>query len=44
MFSILLQTVFALSNAEFVGLIPTQGMDVSLCLFCVCVGTGLTKS
>jgi hypothetical protein len=38
-------TVFALSNAGIVGSIPTQGMDICLCLFCVCVvlcvGSGL---
>jgi hypothetical protein len=30
-------TVFARSNAGFVGRNPTQGMDVCLSLFCVCV-------
>jgi hypothetical protein len=34
-------TVFARSNAEIVGSNPTQGMDVCLRLFCVCVGSGL---
>jgi hypothetical protein len=39
------RTVFAGSNAGIVGSNPTQGMDVSLCLFYVCVvlcvGSGL---
>jgi hypothetical protein len=30
-------TVFARSNTEIVGSNPTQVMDVSVCLFCVCV-------
>jgi hypothetical protein len=30
-------TVFARSNTGIVGSNPTQGMDVCLCLFCVCV-------
>jgi hypothetical protein len=30
-------TVFALSNAGFVGSNPTRGMDVCMYLFCVCV-------
>jgi hypothetical protein len=38
-------TVFAHSNARIVGSNPTQGMDVCLRLFCVCVvlcvGSGL---
>jgi hypothetical protein len=29
--------VFVHSNNGIVGLNPTQGMDVCLCLFCVCV-------
>jgi hypothetical protein len=29
--------IFARSNAEIVGSNPTQGMDLSVCLFCVCV-------
>jgi hypothetical protein len=35
--------VFARSNAGIVGSNPTQGMDVCLCLFCVCIGSGLAK-
>jgi hypothetical protein len=39
------RTVFARSNAGIVGSNPTQGMDVCLRLFCVCValciGSGL---
>jgi hypothetical protein len=38
-------TVFARSNVGIVGSIPTQGMDVCVRLFCVCVvlyvGSGL---
>jgi hypothetical protein len=34
--------VFARSNAGIAGSNPTQGMDVCLCLFCVCVGSGLS--
>jgi hypothetical protein len=30
-------TVFARSNTGIMGSNPTQGMDVCLCLFCVCV-------
>jgi hypothetical protein len=30
-------TVFARSNAEIVGSNPTQGIDVFVRLFCVCV-------
>jgi hypothetical protein len=33
--------VFARSNAGIAGSNPTQGMDVCLCLFCVCIGSGL---
>jgi hypothetical protein len=33
--------VFARSNAGIVGSNPTKGMDVCLCLFCVCVGSDL---
>jgi hypothetical protein len=33
-------TVFVRSNAEIVGSNPTQGMDVCLRLFCVCVRSG----
>jgi hypothetical protein len=31
------RTVFAPSNIGVVGTNPTRGMDVCLCLFCVCV-------
>jgi hypothetical protein len=38
-------TLFARSNAGIVGSNPTQGMDISVRLFCVCVvlcvGSGL---
>jgi hypothetical protein len=34
-------TLFARSNTGIVGLNPTQGTDVCLRLFCVCVGSGL---
>jgi hypothetical protein len=38
-------TVFARSNAGILGSNPTQGMDICVCLFCVCVvlhvGSGL---
>jgi hypothetical protein len=34
-------TVSAWSKAGIVGSNPTQGMDVFLCLFCVCVSSGL---
>jgi hypothetical protein len=34
-------TVFALSNTGIVGSNPTQGMDVCVRLFCVCVRSGL---
>jgi hypothetical protein len=41
-------TVFARSNAGIVCSNPTQGMDVCVCLFCVCVvlyvGSGLATS
>jgi hypothetical protein len=37
-------TVFARSNAGIVGSSPTQGMDVSLCLFCVCVVLRVSSS
>jgi hypothetical protein len=33
--------VFARSNAGIVGSNPTQGMDICLCLFCVCICSGL---
>jgi hypothetical protein len=33
--------IFARSKAGIVGSNPTQGMDVCLCLFCVCIGSGL---
>jgi hypothetical protein len=33
--------VFTYLNVEIMGLNLTQGMDVCVCLFCVCVGTGL---
>jgi hypothetical protein len=32
--------VFALSKAGIAGSDPTQGIDVCLCLFCVCIGSG----
>jgi hypothetical protein len=41
---IILQTVFARSNAGIMSLNPTQGMVVSLCLFCVCVGKALRRA
>jgi hypothetical protein len=34
-------TVFVRSNAGIVGSNPTQGLYVCLCLFCVCVRSGL---
>jgi hypothetical protein len=34
-------TVFPCSNAGIMGSNPAQGMDVRLCLFCVCIGSGL---
>jgi hypothetical protein len=41
-------TVFARWNAGIVGSNPTQGMDVSVCLFCVyvvlCVGSALRRA
>jgi hypothetical protein len=36
-----LKTVFACSNIESMSSNPTQGMDIYLRLFCVCVGSGL---
>jgi hypothetical protein len=35
--------VFARSNARIVGLNPTQGMDVCLCLICVCIGSSVAN-
>jgi hypothetical protein len=35
------RTVFARSNAGIVGSNPTQGMDVCMCVYSVCVGSGL---
>jgi hypothetical protein len=35
------RTVFSRSNARIVGSNPTQRMDVCLCLFCVCIGSGI---
>jgi hypothetical protein len=41
-------TVFALSNTGIVCSNPTRGMDVCVCLFCICivlcVGSGLATS
>jgi hypothetical protein len=34
-------TVFARSNAGIMGSNPTQGMDVCVRFFCVCIGSGL---
>jgi hypothetical protein len=34
-------TVFGHPKARIVGLNPTQGMDICLRLFCVCIGSGL---
>jgi hypothetical protein len=36
--------LFARSNAGIVGSNPTQGMDVCLCLFCVCICSGLSAA
>jgi hypothetical protein len=36
-----MNTVFARSNTGIVGSNPTQGMDVRLRFFCVCVGSDL---
>jgi hypothetical protein len=36
-------TVFARSNARIMGSNPTQDMVVCLCLFCVCIGSGLSR-
>jgi hypothetical protein len=37
-------TVFVRSNAGIVGSNPTQAMDVCLCLFRVCIGSGLATA